>query len=228
MQIAWSLMSRGSDDRGRGSAAGVALATMVGVASWTALEYGIHRVLGHEFRGRGLASREHLAHHADVTYFTPARLKALSATVTTATAFPVAAAAVGRRRASGFTVGLVSMYFAYEVMHRRTHTHPPRGRYGRWARRNHLYHHARNPMGNFGVTTPLWDTVFGTRADLPIALRLGRRIAPEWMLDENGEVRPPYSGDYEVVGPLRATPALVQADREAAFANLPPALAVES
>jgi hypothetical protein len=130
----------------------------------------------------------------------------------------------GRRRAAGFTVGLVSMYFGYEVMHRRTHTHPPRGRYGRWTRRNHLYHHARNPMGNFGVTTPLWDHLFGTREALPAPLRLGRRIAPEWLLDADGNVRPAYRADYEVVGSSRAPSVIAEADREAACANLPPDL----
>jgi sterol desaturase/sphingolipid hydroxylase (fatty acid hydroxylase superfamily) len=195
---------------------------MAGVASWTALEYGIHRVLGHELRGKGLASREHLAHHADVTYFTPSPLKALSAAVTTAIAFPVAAATMGRRRATGFTAGLVSMYFGYEVLHRRTHTHPPRNRYGRWARRNHLLHHAGNPMRDFGVSTPVWDLVFRSHVPAPERVRLPRRIAPDWMLDDAGALRPEYEDDYEVVGPRAAEQATVEADRVAAFANRAP------
>jgi len=68
----------------------------------------------------------------------------------------------GPARAVAFTTGLVGAYAAYEVAHRRTHTHPPTNRYARWARRNHLSHHFGTPMGNFGVTVPVWDRVFGT------------------------------------------------------------------
>lgn len=200
----------------------MAAAAVIGVGSWTALEYGIHRVLGHELRGKGIASREHLAHHADVTYFTPNHLKALSAATTTAGAFPVTAALVGRRRAVAFTSGLVSMYFLYEVLHRRTHTHAPRGRYGRWTRKNHLRHHAGSPMKNFGVTTPIWDLVLGSAEQKTAKLRLPRRIAPDWLLDDDGEVLPAYRADYEVVGARRASAAVIEADREAAFANRPP------
>lgn len=210
--------TQGSDVRG------IAAAAVIGVGSWTALEYGIHRVLGHELRGRGIASREHLAHHADVTYFTPNRLKALSAAATTAGAFPIAAAIAGRRRALAFTGGLVSMYFAYEVLHRRTHTHAPRGRYGRWTRKNHLRHHAGSPMKNFGVSTPLWDLVFRSSERKSGPLRLPRRIAPVWLLDQEGEVLPSYRDDYEVVGPRRASACVIEADRRAAFSNVAPDL----
>ena len=56
---------------------GVAL--LIGAASWTATEYGLHRFVMHEMRGRGLPSIEHLKHHADVTYFSPASKKLVSA-----------------------------------------------------------------------------------------------------------------------------------------------------
>ena len=47
-------------------------AAIAGAASWTLVEYGLHRGAMHEMRGRGLPSVEHLGHHADVTYFSPA------------------------------------------------------------------------------------------------------------------------------------------------------------
>jgi sterol desaturase/sphingolipid hydroxylase (fatty acid hydroxylase superfamily) len=129
------------------------LAAAIGAASWTAAEYGLHRFAMHEMRGRGLASVEHLRHHADVTYFSPAPKKLLSAVATTAVTFPSAALVAGRRHAEAFCAGLLAAYFGYEVAHRRTHTHPPTGRHGRWARRHHLHHHVGAPMRNFGVTT---------------------------------------------------------------------------
>ncbi|MCB1262149.1 MAG: hypothetical protein KDB33_17440, partial [Acidimicrobiales bacterium] len=58
---------------------GTILATVAGALSWSAAEYGLHRFAMHEMRGKGLASREHLSHHADVTYFSPTSKKLLSA-----------------------------------------------------------------------------------------------------------------------------------------------------
>ncbi len=202
--------------RSRGAAA------LIGVASWTATEYGLHRFLMHELRGRGLASVEHLKHHADVTYFSPASKKLASAAATTAVAYPATAAVAGRRWATAFTAGLLSMYFGYEVAHRRTHTHPPRNRYGRWARRNHLHHHFGAPMRNFGVTSPLWDKVFGTYDD-PGVVTVPRRMAPVWLLDETGAVKAEFADDYLAKGTAHPAAHHVEQDRVAAFANVAPA-----
>jgi hypothetical protein len=197
------------------------LAALAGAASWTAVEYGLHRGVMHEMRGRGLASVEHLEHHADVTYFSPASKKLASAAVTTTVAFPIAVAVAGRRRAFAFTVGLIAAYFGYEVAHRRTHTHPPRGAYGRWARRNHLSHHFGAPMRNFGVTSPVWDRLLGTFDD-PGVVTVPRRMAPRWLLDETGEVRAEFAGDYLVKGARTTETSQIGRDRDDAFANLAP------
>ncbi len=196
-------------------------AVAVGAISWTAAEYGLHRFAMHEMRGRGLPSVEHLKHHADVSYFSPASKKVASAAGTTAVAYPVAQAVAGRRWAMAFTAGMIMTYFGYEVAHRRTHTHPPRGRYGRWARRSHLHHHFGAPMRNFGVTTPVWDRVFGTY-DEPGVVTVPRRMAPEWLLDETGEVRAEFTADYVAKGGRGRDADRIERDRADAFANLVP------
>jgi sterol desaturase/sphingolipid hydroxylase (fatty acid hydroxylase superfamily) len=201
------------------------VAALAGAVSWTAAEYGLHRFAMHELRGKGLASREHLSHHADVTYFSPASKKLASAAGTTVVAFPLASAAAGRRWATAFTGGMISTYFAYEVAHRRVHTHPPRNRYGRWARRSHLHHHFGAPMRNFGVTSPVWDKLLGTYDD-PGVITVPRRMAPVWMLDDDGEVHPELAADYLVKGRRAADPGqadVADEDRADAFANVAPA-----
>ena len=198
-------------------------AALAGAVTWTATEYGLHRFAMHELRGRGLPSVEHLKHHADVTYFAPASKKLASAAGTTAVAYPVAAALAGRRWAISFTAGMIATYFGYEVAHRRTHTHPPRSRYGRWARHSHMYHHFGAPMRNFGVTTPVWDLVWGTY-DEPGVVTVPRRMAPAWMLDETGEVHAEFAGDYVAKGARRSDAREVERDRSDAFANIAPRL----
>jgi hypothetical protein len=200
----------------------VGAAAVIGAASWTATEYGLHRFLMHELRGRGLASVEHLKHHADVTYYAPASKKLLSAAATAAVAYPLTAKLAGRRWAAAYTTGMISMYFAYEVAHRRTHTHPPTNRYGRWARRNHMHHHFGAPMRNLGVTTPIYDRLFGTYDD-PGVVTVPRRMAPVWLLDETGEVKPEFAADYLVKGARRVEADQLEQDRADAFSNLAPA-----
>ena len=197
------------------------IAGLAGAAAWTGAEYGLHRFAMHEMRGKGLASVEHLKHHADVTYFSPASKKVASAAATSAIAFPVTSAIADRRWATWFTSGMLITYFGYEVAHRRTHTHPPRNRYGRWARRNHLHHHFGGPRRSYGVTSPVWDRLFGTYDD-PGVVTVPRRMAPVWLLDEAGQVRPEFAADYLVKGSRTATADQTELDRSDAFANLAP------
>jgi hypothetical protein len=184
------------------------LAFGLGAFSWSFAEYALHRFSGHGPRARvsqrkpglfdGDFGSEHQAHHADTRYFTPTSRKLAAAAV----ALPALAAAgsllVGPRRALSFVLGLGSAYACYEVLHRRTHTHAPRGPYSRWARRHHLHHHFESPRSNHGVSTPLWDLVFGT-LERPGRIRVPRRHAPLWLLDpETGRVRSEFASDYEL------------------------------
>jgi hypothetical protein len=197
------------------------VAALAGAASWSAAEYGLHRFAMHELRGKGLASVEHLKHHADVTYFSPTSKKLLSAAGTSSVTFPLAGWLAGRRWATAFTGGMVAMYAAYEVAHRRIHTHPPRNRYGRWTRRNHLYHHFGSPMRNFGVTSSIWDRMFRSGDELEV-IAVPRRMAPVWMLDDAGEVHAEFTADYLVKGVRDAEASQVDRDRVDAFANVAP------
>ena len=107
--------------------------------------------------------------------------------------------AFGPRRALSYVAGFGITYASYEILHRRTHTHAPTDSYGRWARKHHLSHHFANPSTNHGVTSPIWDLVFGTYVDHG-KMRVPRRHAPLWLLDESGQVKPEYTDLYEVAG----------------------------
>ena len=53
-------------------------------------------------------------------------------------------------------------YAAYEYVHYACHQLPVTSRIGRYIRRHHGIHHYRDETVNFGVTSPLWDYIFGT------------------------------------------------------------------
>jgi len=178
---------------------GVVLALLAGACVWTLAEYGLHRVVFHELPRAALGAKEHRRHHAEPDWFAPAWQKGLAALAVTALLLPALSLAAGLGIGAAFTAGFIAMYLAYEVLHRRCHTHPPRGRYGRWRRRNHFAHHFADPHRGHGVTTPLWDHVFGT-ALRPGRIRVPRPLAMRWLVDEAGRVRAPFAADYELVG----------------------------
>ncbi len=143
-----------------------------GALSWSVVEYSLHRFLGHGPRtkrpdGRrsiwdGDFGSEHQAHHTDTRYFSPTANKLKLAVVVVPALAATGSILLGPRRGISFALGFGAAYAGYEILHRRTHTHAPRGAYSRWARRHHLQHHFTNPKQNHGVTSPLWDHVFGT------------------------------------------------------------------
>jgi sterol desaturase/sphingolipid hydroxylase (fatty acid hydroxylase superfamily) len=83
---------------------------------------------------------------------------------------PIAAALLGLFRfltgswevAALLMIGCIGGYLSYETVHFHIHCHTTRGRWLRWQRRYHFFHHFKDQRRCFGVTTPLWDWVFGT------------------------------------------------------------------
>ncbi len=203
----------------------IGMACLGGLA-WSASEYALHRFVGHgpmrrpeasllkKLTPAGLAAEfnaEHVAHHADTTYFAPTPRKLRAAAVAIPALGGLLTPFVGARRAFSFAVGFAVTYGAYEVLHRRIHTHPPRGPYGRWARRHHLHHHHKTPKQNHGVTSPLFDLVFSTYAP-PHRVKVPQAAAPAWMIDRaTGRARPELADDYEIVGRAEVASARPQA-----------------
>jgi len=196
-------------------------AAALGAVFWTLVEYLLHRFVFHGADASRLGAKEHRQHHAQVDYFAPWWQKAIAAVAAGALLLPLALASAGVASGLAFTAGFIAMYLVYEVLHRRAHTRPPRGRYGRWRRRNHFAHHFADPRRAHGVTTPFWDLAFGTR--LPAGrVRVPRRLAMPWLVDGRGRVRPDFASDYELVGSARRDDRTREADRRAALANRSP------
>jgi hypothetical protein len=65
--------------------------------------------------------------------------------------------------------------------------------------------------------------VFGTYESVD-TVRVPRRMAMAWLLDDDGEVRPEHRGDYELAGRLPASADQGARDHADAFANRAPAV----
>lgn len=178
-----------------------AVAALLGVFSWTLLEYLIHRFLGHDARFRPSPfATEHVRHHGEGDYFAPTWKKVLAALAVAALLAPAASWLVGPGLGLAYVAGLMGFYAVYEVLHRREHTHRGLGAYGRWARLHHFAHHYSDAACNHGVTTPLWDLVFGTYKPVT-QVRVPRRFLMPWLKDPaTGGVRPELADRYVVGG----------------------------
>ncbi len=59
---------------------------------------------------------------------------------------------------AGFILG----YVGYDMTHYATHHFSMKKGYFRMVRQQHMHHHFQTPDKRFGVTSPLWDYIFGT------------------------------------------------------------------
>ena len=183
-------------------------AVVAGAMTWSLLEYALHRWAGHLPKGRIEVSREHLAHHADARYFTPWVKKSLLAVPAVCLAVLAGWQLAGAALGALYGVGFAGAWLGYELLHRRIHTHAPLNAWGAWARRHHLQHHYGNPNLNHGVTSPLWDHIFGTMQP-SVKVRIPVRKAEGWMLDAaTGRLSQRFVDTYELVGrpPLKPSP----------------------
>ena len=151
-----------------GQAGALWLAAVAGGALWTLAEYLLHRFVLH---GVPPFNRWHAEHHRRPT----ARIG--SPTLLSASLFAVLAAApalwlLGPWLAAALMLGLLTGYLLYGVMHQGLHNVGPLGPHrGPWLTRRRRWHaqHHRSGGGapaHFGVTSGLWDRVFGTASPL--------------------------------------------------------------
>ncbi len=62
-------------------------------------------------------------------------------------------------------------YIAYDWVHYYTHYANPKGGPGKWVKKYHMLHHFDSPNHRYGITSPLWDLVFGTYLPLKTSWR---------------------------------------------------------
>ncbi len=200
-------------------------ALALGAALWTLAEYVLHRFAMHELHGKGIMSREHLEHHVHSSWsFSVTHLLSWAGMLLVGFGvwMPVAWLLVGPVAGVSVAVGWAVGYFFYEYQHAVAHLRAPSGRYGTWLRRHHFHHHFGHPMANHGVTTLTWDRVFGTY-ERPDRVRVPRRLALPWLVDDRGALLSEFDGDYELVGAATSDERTAQLDRARAFASAAPA-----
>lgn len=149
--------------------AGVAsiLYILGGVLFWTLTEYWLHRAVFHFDTGRGFITRLHWimhgVHHDHPN--DPMRLVMPPAvSIPLAVIFlTVFALVLGSPYWMIFGAAFLSGYLLYDMTHYYVHHGRPRTVVGRKLREWHMRHHFQDHERGFGVSSPTWDHVFGTK-----------------------------------------------------------------
>jgi sterol desaturase/sphingolipid hydroxylase (fatty acid hydroxylase superfamily) len=128
---------------------------LAGLFAWTFVEYLIHAWLSHIFDT--FAKPLHEVHHRD-----PRAVFTIGAWIPIAVIWIAGLAIFGFAAGMIFFTGIVAGFILYEVLHYRIHFSNPSGAVEAYLRSRHLVHHQRNPNACFGVTSEMWDLIFGT------------------------------------------------------------------
>ena len=136
---------------------------VLGLAAWTLIEYFLHRVVFHH---APFISVLHERHHDNPRELMGTPVWASVTAGLVAVAAP-SWAVFGFELATAATAGMATGYLWYVFGHYAAHYGRPRpGSYFYRVRLRHARHHHLSDAGNFGVTTRLWDLVFGTALEL--------------------------------------------------------------
>jgi 4-hydroxysphinganine ceramide fatty acyl 2-hydroxylase len=148
------------------SALAVAGLFVAGILIWTLLEYIIHRWLFHydpKTRwGKKLHFMVHGVHH-DYPNDAKRLVMPPSVSIPLAVLFYVVFALTFRRFAPAISAGFGFGYVCYDSIHYATHHFAMKRGIWLWLKQYHLRHHYKDDKAGYGVSTPLWDCVFGTR-----------------------------------------------------------------
>jgi sterol desaturase/sphingolipid hydroxylase (fatty acid hydroxylase superfamily) len=140
-----------------------------GVLLWTLAEYLIHRFIFHMGGGAPWQERmKFVAHGVHHDYPNDSRRLVMPPAVS----IPLAIVSYslfyfvwGPGYVFPFYAGFVFGYLVYDMLHFAFHHIPMTGRIPKYLRAYHLRHHFKDDGTAYGVSSPLWDYVFGTVPD---------------------------------------------------------------
>ena len=138
-----------------------------GVLTWGLVEYLLHRFVFHfdaqSEKGRNFVYAMHLSHHANPKTMDDL-FTSLRVSLPIALCYCLLAWALMRswQAMVYLFIGLIAGYFSYEFLHYQAHHRAPRVRVFRYLKKYHLLHHHQTSALRFGVTSPVFDYLFGT------------------------------------------------------------------
>jgi dihydroceramide fatty acyl 2-hydroxylase len=159
-------------DRGGHGAGGVFGIYLVGLAVWSLSEYLLHRYLFHYEPTHPTLKWVwyliHGVHHEQPQCKTRLVMPPILSIPLALLFFTLFQVVVGTAIGAPLWVaplfaGFVTGYISYDMLHYAEHHLSMKWGFLKFVKRYHLLHHYKTPEHRFGVSSPLWDYIFGTR-----------------------------------------------------------------
>jgi sterol desaturase/sphingolipid hydroxylase (fatty acid hydroxylase superfamily) len=139
---------------------------VVGVLTWTFLEYVLHRFVFHYLPKSSWGKRLHFILHGvhhDYPNDATRLVMPPGISIPLAVIFYVLFMVVfGPRLTPPTFAGMVFGYLCYDMLHYATHHFSMKKGVWLWLKQHHMRHHYGDDHTGYGVSSPLWDVVFGT------------------------------------------------------------------
>jgi len=143
----------------------IAFLFFAGILVFTLAEYGAHRGVFHMETDTAIKAKIqytfHGIHHEYPKDKTRLAMPPAAAVLIGGTLFAVTFLLMGEA-AYAFFPGFLVGYSGYLFTHFILHAYAPPKNFFKWLWINHAVHHYKSDEKNYGVSSPLWDYVFGT------------------------------------------------------------------
>lgn len=157
--------------RAGSGALAILVCTLVGIFFWTLTEYTLHRFVFH-YRPRSPRQERivflfHGVHHYQPKCKTRLVMPPVVSVPLAFVFYGLYDIGLGRllgqpQWVGAMFAGFILGYLSYDMIHYATHHFPMRWGFLKMVKRHHMQHHYKTPDQRFGVSSPLWDVVFGT------------------------------------------------------------------
>jgi 4-hydroxysphinganine ceramide fatty acyl 2-hydroxylase len=139
-----------------------------GALTWSIIEYWLHRTFFHWVPKGPLGERIHFLAHGVHHSWPKDKYRLVMPPAVSISLFwaflGIFFLALGPRLVWPFQAGFVVGYMSYDMTHYYVHHYNPKTRYGLALKKHHMLHHFKDPTKPFGVSSMLWDYVFGTKS----------------------------------------------------------------
>lgn len=137
-----------------------------GLLVWTFTEYFLHRFIFHWTPPGKIGARLHFIFHGVHHDYPNDRLRLVmppSVSIPLALFFfGIFRVILGAPTVFPFFAGFISGYLCYDMMHYAMHHLNLKYPFWQRIKQHHMLHHYQQPDKGFGVSSPLWDYIFGT------------------------------------------------------------------
>ena len=139
---------------------------VIGILVWSLTEYLLHRFIFHFIPksswGKQIHFMFHGVHHDYPNDSTRLVMPPVVSIPLALLFYFLFLKVVGPYYLPPFFAGFIMGYLSYDLTHYAVHHFGLRGRVGLYLKQQHMRHHYMDPDGNYGVSSPLWDFIFGT------------------------------------------------------------------